>query len=115
MVSRDVADILAVADAYQKAHPARRLVFFSDLTLWLDGHGSDWGRRGTDWEGGLRQLEDAPSPALFLTLSQHHHAILADSSRQGTKIYFGDGTVEQVTPEIREKARAFIQQTLERD
>ncbi|WP_404871010.1 helicase associated domain-containing protein (plasmid) [Kitasatospora griseola] len=52
MVSRDVADILAVADAYQNEHPTRRLVFFSDLTLWLDGHGSDWGQRGTDWEGG---------------------------------------------------------------
>ncbi|MFH9355340.1 hypothetical protein [Kitasatospora sp. NPDC017646] len=90
-------------------------MFFSDLTLWLDGHGSDWGQRGTDWEGGLRQLEDAPSPALYLTLSQYHHAILADSSRQGMKLYFGDGTVEQVTPEVREKARAFMQQTLERD
>ncbi|MFE4398702.1 MULTISPECIES: hypothetical protein [Streptomycetaceae] len=48
-------------------------------------------------------------------LSQYHHAILADATREGMKLYFGDGTVEQVTPEVREKARAFMQQTLERD
>ncbi|GAA2745972.1 hypothetical protein [Kitasatospora cinereorecta] len=64
--------------------------------------------------GGLRQLEDAPAPTLDLTLSQYHHAILADATREGMKMYFTDGTVEQVTPEIRERARAFMQQTLER-
>ncbi|MGE7436992.1 hypothetical protein [Kitasatospora sp. NPDC001175] len=115
MVSRDAADILAVADAYQKTQPSRRLIFFSDLTLWLDGQGSDWGLRGTDWEGGLRELENAPALALFLTLSGYHHAILADSSREGATLHFSDGLVEKVTPEAREAARAFMQQTLERD
>ncbi|MDH6107915.1 hypothetical protein P3T36_006374 [Kitasatospora sp. MAP12-15] len=115
MVPRDAADILTVADAYQGEHPTRRLVFFSDLTRWLDGQGSDWGRRGTDWEGGLRQLEEAPAPGLYLTLSQYHHTILGDASREGMTIYFSDGLVEKVTPEIRDAARAFMQQTLERD
>ncbi|MGW2401754.1 hypothetical protein ACWCYY_34895 [Kitasatospora sp. NPDC001664] len=115
MVSRDAADILTVADAYQQEHPDRRLVFFSDLTLWLDGKGSDWGRRGTDWEGGLRELENAPVLGLFLTLSAYHHAILADSSREGATIYFSDGLVEKVTPQAREAARMFMQQTMERD
>ncbi|MFD8483611.1 hypothetical protein [Kitasatospora sp. NPDC059673] len=115
MVSRDVADILAVADAFQKAQPGRRLVFFSDLTLWLDGQGSDWGRRGTDWEAGLRELENAPALTLFLTLSQYHHAFLADASREGMTIRFADGAVEKVTPQVREAARTFMQQILERD
>ncbi|MGW4806442.1 hypothetical protein [Kitasatospora sp. NPDC004272] len=115
MLSPDAADVLAAADAYHREHPQRRLVFFSDLTLWLDGQGSDWGRRGTDWEGALRELENAPVLALFLTLSQYHHAILADASREGMKMYFADGQVEQVTPEIREEARAFMRGTLERD
>ncbi|MET8629634.1 hypothetical protein ABZW30_38900 [Kitasatospora sp. NPDC004669] len=115
MVSRDVADVLAVADAYQKEQPTRRLVFFSDLTLWLDQQGSDWTRRGTRWEMALCDLEEAPAPALFLTLSQYHHAILGDAGREGATMYFTDGRVEKVTPEDREVARTFMQQTLERD
>jgi hypothetical protein len=103
----DARDILDVADAYAECTPSK-LVFFSDLTLWLDCHGSDWGARRTDWEAGVDELIGGPFPALYFALDQVSHAILCDASRQGLILYYRDGS-EQVTPVRRQELRSVLE------
>jgi hypothetical protein len=78
----DSLDIVTVADAYVKAIPAEiNVVFFSDLTLWLDHHGSTCSSRGTDWEAGKEQLLNSDVAALYLTLSHLAHPSCATPAK----------------------------------
>jgi hypothetical protein len=111
----DSLDILTVADAYVKASSAEsNVVFFSDLTLWLDHHGSTWSSRGTDWEAGKEELLNSEVAALYLTLSHLAHTILCDASRNGTIVYYRDSTV-QITPAHRQDLRTMIANRLSAD
>jgi hypothetical protein len=56
----DARDVLAVADVYAEG-VSSKVVFFSDLTLWLDGHGSDWPSRETHSETGKESYSTARS------------------------------------------------------
>jgi hypothetical protein len=115
MLGGDSLDILTVADAYVKASPAEiNVVFFSDLTLWLDHHGSTWSSRGTDWEAGKEELVNSDVAGLYLTLSHLAHTILCDASRQGVTVYYRDGT-EHITPAHRQDLRAMIANRLAAD
>jgi hypothetical protein len=106
----DARDILAVADAYAEGVPSK-VVFFSDLTLWLDGHGSDWPGRGTDWEEGKDELLNSPIPALYVTLTQVGHSVLCDASRQGMTLHYPDRT-ERITPTQRQEFRSALEERL---
>ncbi|WP_329431526.1 hypothetical protein OG564_00530 [Streptomyces sp. NBC_01280] len=41
-----------------------KVVFFSDVTLWLDKQGKDWGVLGIDYETVIDELTTAPVPQL---------------------------------------------------
>ncbi|MDH6122405.1 hypothetical protein [Kitasatospora sp. GAS204B] len=83
-LSRDCADILRVADAFQTVHPARRVVFFEDLTAWLERAGSSWAQLGTNWREGLAELRKVPAPALTITLDQATSSVTS-AAQAGTR------------------------------
>ncbi|MFJ8083215.1 hypothetical protein ACIQ6Y_21735 [Streptomyces sp. NPDC096205] len=92
-----------------------RAVFFSDVTVWLDRQGQDWGMLGVDHEAVIDELTHAPVPQLYLTLSQKAHAVLCDASREGLRLHYANGDVERVSPQVRADVHAAITSTLERD
>lgn len=54
-------------------------------------------------------------PLLYLTLSQFAHTSLCDASREGVRIYYQNGQVEHVTPEMRRDVHTSLTATLESD
>lgn len=116
-LSRDAADVLAVADAYHRMAGAR-VVFFSDTTLWLDRTGGSWETRGTDWETALAELagEDSASLGLYLTISQRAHVVICDASRQGMTLHFADGRPpERITADERQLVHQVLERQLAAD
>ncbi|MFD8384975.1 hypothetical protein ACFV2X_41745 [Streptomyces sp. NPDC059679] len=106
---------LAGALAREPADGPGKAVFFSDVTLWLDKQGKDWADLGIDYEAAIDELVNAPVPQLYLTLMQKAHAILCDASRQGLRLYYPNGDVEHVTPQVRRDVHVAITTSLERD
>lgn len=92
-----------------------KAVFFSDVTLWLDKQGKDWGALGIDYEAVIDELTKAPVPQLYMTLMQKAHAILCDASRDGLRLHYTNGDVEHVTPQVRADVHAAVATSLERD
>ncbi|MFG2525761.1 hypothetical protein [Streptomyces sp. NPDC048527] len=92
-----------------------KTVFFSDITLWLDSQGKTWADLGADYDAVIDELIDAQVPQLYLTLKQKAHAILCDASREGMRLYYPNGDVEHVTPQLRQEVHRGITQSLERD
>ncbi|MFF1690753.1 hypothetical protein [Streptomyces sp. NPDC058254] len=92
-----------------------KTVFFSDITLWLDSQGKTWADLGADYDAVIDELIDAQVPQLYLTLKQKPHAILCDASREGMRLYYPNGDVEHVTPQLRQEVQRGITQSLERD
>ncbi|WKX73538.1 hypothetical protein [Streptomyces sp. XD-27] len=92
-----------------------KVVFFSDITLWLDKQGTTWADLGIDHDAVLDELLNAPVPQLYLTLTQKAHAILCDASREGLRLHYPNGDVEHVGPQLRRDVHDGIAQSLERD
>lgn len=115
MIEPDAAKVLQVADAYQQ-ESGLQIVFFSDLTRWLDQQGRGWvDVDGTDWERGLEQLHLAPALSMYLGLSQFHYTLLGDASRKSLVIYGMEKKPYEVTDQDRRQLRDFIHGTLARD
>jgi hypothetical protein len=106
---------LAAALAGDANEGPGKAVFFSDITLWLDAQGRTWADFNIDYDQVVDELLGTPVPQLFLTLSHKAHAILCDASRQGLRLYYPDGDVEHVSPQVRRDVHDGITQTLERD
>lgn len=113
-VSDEVNEVFRVASQFADARRTN-VVFFSDLTKWLDQGDADWASLGVDWERAVEGVQEAPTPGLFLTVSQRAHIILSDASRNGAVLHFTNGASEQTTPEERELVRDALRQQLERD
>jgi hypothetical protein len=106
---------LATALAGDANEGPGKAVFFSDITLWLDKQGQTWADLGIDYDAVIEELLNAPVPQLFLTLSHKAHAVLCDASRQGLRLYYPDGGIEHVSPQLRRDVHDGITQSLERD
>ncbi|MFB7576222.1 hypothetical protein [Streptomyces sp. NPDC056165] len=106
---------LAGGLARDPADGPSKAVFFSDVTLWLDKQGKDWGDLGIDCEAVTGELTKAPVPQLYMTLMQKAHAILCDASREGLRLHYTSGEVEHVTPQVRADVHAAITASLEQD
>lgn len=53
----DVADLLGFVGGYASEHPDQRLIWFTDVTRWLEWEkDSSWSALGVDWEHPLAQL-----------------------------------------------------------
>ena len=77
MLSRDAGQILDCAELYARKR-AERVVFFADLTRMFTTAGTSWAELGVDWESALQELQEAPIPALFLTISERAHLFICD-------------------------------------
>lgn len=112
---RDVRNLLDLADAYQH-ETGWRVMFFSDLTLWLDSVGHSWSALNLDWEGAFEHIIERTSPPmLYLYLNHFAHVIVCDASRRGVTLFNPDGTTEQVPKEERMRVRAALDQMITRD
>ncbi|MEU5836333.1 hypothetical protein ABZ820_22065 [Streptomyces diacarni] len=117
LVSKQAGTALDLAGALVRdpGEGPGKAVFFSDVTLWLDKQGKDWGDLGIDYEAAIDELAGAPVPQLYMTLMQKAHAILCDASREGLRLYYTSGEVEHITPQVRADVHTAITASLERD
>jgi hypothetical protein len=54
---KDFADVLGFVDPYAHKHPDHRVVWFADVTRWLEWErDSSWSALGVDWEYALTVL-----------------------------------------------------------
>jgi hypothetical protein len=68
--------ILGCADLYARKRSVR-VIFFSDLTRMFADAGHSWAQLGVNWEAALRELEDGPFPAMFLTISERAYNFIS--------------------------------------
>lgn len=111
-IPRDAQEILAVTDFFYEKCPAR-VVFFSDVTRWLDSLGQSWDSLAVDWEAGFAFLDQVPG--LFLTVSHRALAIICDASREGVTLVYLDGGTEQITAAERDRVHDALEQKLSED
>ncbi|MEY9839480.1 hypothetical protein [Streptacidiphilus sp. EB103A] len=115
LLGADATSVLLVADAYQQ-QTGLRTVFFSDLTRWLGQQGRTWADvNRADWENGLTQLQQTPTLALYLGLSQFHHTLVGDPSLEQLVLYQPGQQPYEVTDEDRRQVRDFVDGVLARD
>ncbi len=91
----------------------KRVIFLSDITLWLSDIGLSWERVGVDFATAQNELERQPL-GLFLTVSSRAYTILCSTVRNLTLYYTSGGTAE-VPPEERELVRASFEAGLHAD
>jgi hypothetical protein len=91
----------------------KRVLFLSDITLWLSDIGLSWKRVGVDFATAQNELERQPL-GLYLTVSSRAYTILCSTTRNLTLYYTSGGTAE-VQPEERELVRASFEARLNAD
>ena len=80
-VSRDLQAVLLAAQAVADRTGAR-VVFLSEATLWLAGHGQGWEKLGVDWAAALAELER--SCGMRISVSETAHSIICSASSELT-------------------------------
>jgi hypothetical protein len=90
-----------------------RVIFLSDVTLWLSDTGRSWERIGVNFPVAQDELE-LQKTGLFVTMSRRAHMILCSAAHSLT-IYCSDGNVAEVEPEERELVRASFEARLDAD
>ncbi|WFE60101.1 hypothetical protein [Micromonospora sp. WMMD712] len=114
-LSRDAADLLGFVDLYASEHPKQRVVWFSDVTRWLEWEkGRSWSTLGVDWESALGELLHLPFLGLYLTISgrAYHHLI---NTAKCFRVTYADGFSEVLTDQEREAVHEAFTRTLEVD
>lgn len=96
-----IAQVFAVGHAYADRHPTQPVVWFSDLTRWLDTLGLDWPTLGVDWSSALDTLPHSHLPGVLLGIDRRTHLILCDATRHGLTLTHPDGQHEPVTEQER--------------
>lgn len=71
--STEIAQVFAIAGVYAQQHPGRPVVWFSDVTRWLDTLGLDWASLGIDWAAVLETLPDDRLPGVVLGIDARTH------------------------------------------
>jgi hypothetical protein len=102
-LGRDLALVLD-AGSQCAARLGKRVIFLSDITLWLSDIGRSWERIGVNFPAAQDELEQQKT-GLFVTVSRRAHMILCSAAHSLT-IYCTDGNVAEVAPEERELVRA---------
>lgn len=92
-----IAQVFAVAGVYAQNHPGQPVVWFSDLTRWLDGLGLDWTELNIDWPAAIEALPCDRLAGVLLGIDARTHLVLCDASRRGVTLVHPDGRHERVT------------------
>lgn len=111
--SAEIAQVVAVAGVYGQRHPGHAVVWFSDLTRWLDTLGLDWAGLGIDWAALLETLPDSGPAGVLLGIDKRTHLILCDATRRGVTLVHPDGRRERVTDAERAQLHQRIRELLE--
>ena len=111
-LGRDLALALD-AGSQSAAVFGKRVIFLSDITLWLSDTGRSWEHIGVNFLAAQNELEQQTT-GLFITVSRRAHMILCSAAHRLT-IYCTDGNVAEVTPEERELIRASFEARLNAD
>jgi hypothetical protein len=108
-------DFALMLDAGSRCAAAlgKRVIFLSDITLWLSDIDLSWERIGVNFPAAQDELEQQKT-GLFVTVSRRAHMILCSAARSLT-IYCTDGNVAEVAPEERELVRASFEARLNAD
>ena len=91
----------------------KRVIFLSDITLWLSDTGRSWERMGINFPAAQDELEQQ-KPGLFVNVSRRAHMILCSAAHSLT-IYCTDGNLAEVEPGERELVRASLEARLNAD
>jgi hypothetical protein len=108
-------DLTLMLDAGSQCADAlgKRVIFLSDITMWLSDIGRSWEYIGVNFPAAQDELEQQKT-GLFITVSRRAHMILCSAAHSLT-IYCTDGSVAEVTPEERELVRASFEARLNAD
>ncbi len=106
-------DLALMLDAGSRCAAAlgKRVLFLSDITVWLAGIGLSWERIGVDFETAENELEQQ-TIGMYLALSQRAYTILCSAARTLT-IQYSSGRTADVPTEDREPVRAKLQAELD--
>jgi hypothetical protein len=111
-LGRDLALMLG-ASSQCAAALGKRVIFLSDITLWLSDTGRSWERIGVNFPDAQDELEQQKT-GLFVTVSRRAHMILCSAAHSLT-IHCTDSSVAEVAPEERELVRASFEERLNAD
>jgi hypothetical protein len=111
-LGRDLALVLD-AGSQCAATFGKRVIFLSDMTLWLSDMGLSWERIGVNFPAAQDELEQQKI-GLFVTVSRRAHVILCSATHSLT-IYCTDGNITEVQPDERELVRASLEARLNAD
>jgi hypothetical protein len=111
-LGRDLA-LMLEAGSKCAAALGKRVIFLSDITLWLSDTGRSWERIGISFPAAQDELEQQKT-GLFVTVSRRAHMILCSAAHSLT-IYCTDGNVAQIEPGERELVRASLEARLTAD
>ena len=111
-LGRDLA-LMLDAGSQCAAALGKRVIFLSDITLWLSDMGQSWERIGVSFAAAQDELEQQRT-GLFVTVSRRAHMILCSAAYSLT-IHCTDGSVAEVAPEERELVRASFEARLNAD
>ncbi len=108
-------DLALMLDAGSRCAGAlgKRVLFLSDITLWLADIGLSRERIGVDFSTAQNELEQQ-GIGMYLSLSQRAYAILCSTARMLT-IHDASGSKAEVPPEDRELVRANFEAALNAD
>jgi hypothetical protein len=111
-LGRDLA-LMLEAGSQCAAALGKRVLFLSDITLWLSGISLSWERIGVNFPAAQDELEQQKR-GLLITVSRRAHMILCSAAHSLT-IYCTDGNVAEVEPEERELVRTSFEARLNAD
>jgi hypothetical protein len=109
-----VEDVVGFTRLYAREHPAQRVVWFTDVTRWLDTKDQSWNSLGVDWERALLEIPELPILGLYMTISQRQYSHLGNAAKRHT-IFYLDGTREELTEEEREVVHKVLERRLTTD
>jgi hypothetical protein len=108
-------DLALMLDAGSRCAAAlgKRVLFLSDITLWLADIGLSWERIGVRFSAAQNELEQQ-GIGMYLSVSQRAYTILCSTARTLT-IYDASGGRAEVPPDDRELVRVNFEAALDAD
>ncbi|MFE3022287.1 hypothetical protein [Streptomyces sp. NPDC059256] len=100
-----ILGVLAWTQEYADEHPDQEIIFFTDVTRWLEWEkGLSWVSLGIDWERALTDIPEEPLLLLYLTINRRAYRHLIDTARVA-RVYYTNRNSEILTAEERQAVR----------
>ncbi|PPK65039.1 hypothetical protein CLV40_11682 [Actinokineospora auranticolor] len=106
-------DVASCCRRYAREHPDQRVVFFTDVTRWLDEQGSSWAALEVDWLSALNYIP-GNTLGLFMTVSRRALMHIGNAAIVH-RVHYGDGSSEVLTEGERDAVRQALAEKLADD